>query len=73
MTLLTITNFLFRFVDSDLIWATDFNEALRQRHQERVKSANQRVNELTEEAIRNAISGGEGNAGDERSDDEEDS
>jgi hypothetical protein len=73
MTLLTVTNLLFRFLDSDLIWATDFNEALRQRHQERVKSANQRVNELTEEAIRNAISGGEGNDGDERSDDEEDS
>lgn len=54
-----VTNSPFLFLDSDLIWATNFNEALRLRHQERVKSANKRVSELTEEAVRNAISGGD--------------
>lgn len=57
--------------DSDLIWATDFHEALRKRHSERVKSANQRVAELTEEAVRNAISGDQGNGAEDGSDEEE--
>lgn len=50
-------NYLEKESDTELIWAENFQQVLRKRHEERVETATKRVNDLTAEAIRDVVEG----------------